>query len=684
MQPGRRVQHHVRGALGRAHDVVVADVPALDRRQVRPGAAPATGATTAAGRRRRASPRAPRAASAPARLVASVLLPTPPLGLATTITGMRDSGNGRSGYGSGRPARLAPGKPKRAVRRHASRPCPTSSSSSPTRSRSIPASTARCCRPSQRAAWPGVEVRDLYALYPDYLIDVAAEQAALAPARLVVWQHPIHWYGMPPLMKLWLDEVFAFGWAYGPGGTGAARQGPVAGGVDRRAGRVVPARRLQPLLLRRLPAALRADGRAGRHALPAAAAAARRAPRRRGRAGGACRRSTLQRLASYPDWPEIAELEPCAPCDGARRRAAPAGRLSMEHGTPWLQMSLVYLGAAVLAVPLARLLGLGSIIGYLAAGIAIGPWGLKLVTDAATILHFAEFGVVLMLFLVGLELEPQAAVGAAPADLRLGQRADVRLGAADPGRRAWPSASTGGWRWWPALGLALSSTAIGLGVLNERNLMATGSGQSVLSVALLQDIAAIPILALLPLLAVPPARAAAGRRRLVGRGQGGGRGRADRARRPAGAAPGAALDRAQRHAGDLHRRVAAAGGGHRRADAGGGPVDGAGRLPGRRAAGRKRIPARAGDRPRALQGPAARPVLHRRGHEHRLRGGAGQPRAGGGARARLPAAQGAGAAGDGARDAGCRWPSGRCSCVLLAQGGEFGFVVFQAAARVRA
>jgi glutathione-regulated potassium-efflux system ancillary protein KefF len=64
-----------------------------------------------------------------------------------------------------------------------------------------------------------VDVRDLYALYPDYLIDVAAEQAALAAAKLVVWQHPIHWYGMPPLLKLWLDDVLAFGWAYGPGGT---------------------------------------------------------------------------------------------------------------------------------------------------------------------------------------------------------------------------------------------------------------------------------------------------------------------------------------------------------------------------------------------------------------------------------------------------------------------------------
>ncbi|MEW6706655.1 MAG: NAD(P)H-dependent oxidoreductase [Pseudomonadota bacterium] len=66
---------------------------------------------------------------------------------------------------------------------------------------------------------PGVAYRDLYALYPDYLIDVPAEQAALAEARLVVWQHPIQWYSMPPLMKLWVDEVLRLGWAYGAGGT---------------------------------------------------------------------------------------------------------------------------------------------------------------------------------------------------------------------------------------------------------------------------------------------------------------------------------------------------------------------------------------------------------------------------------------------------------------------------------
>lgn len=66
---------------------------------------------------------------------------------------------------------------------------------------------------------PRVAVRDLYALYPDYLIDTATEQACLARARLVVWQHPIHWYHMPALMKLWVDEVLTYGWAYGPEGT---------------------------------------------------------------------------------------------------------------------------------------------------------------------------------------------------------------------------------------------------------------------------------------------------------------------------------------------------------------------------------------------------------------------------------------------------------------------------------
>jgi len=180
----------------------------------------------------------------------------------------------------------------------------------------------------------------------------------------------------------------------------------------------------------------------------------------------------------------------------------------MEHGN-WLSTSLVYLAAAVLAVPLARLLGLGAIIGYLGAGIVIGPWGLKLVSDPATILHFAEFGVVLMLFLVGLELEPRRLWAMrrpifGGGSVQLLGSAGLMVGVAVAAGVDWRLALVAG------LGLAMSSTAIGLGALAERNLMATRSGQSVLSVALLQDIAAIPILALVPLLAVGGAHAEPG------------------------------------------------------------------------------------------------------------------------------------------------------------------------------
>jgi glutathione-regulated potassium-efflux system ancillary protein KefC len=173
----------------------------------------------------------------------------------------------------------------------------------------------------------------------------------------------------------------------------------------------------------------------------------------------------------------------------------------MEHSSgAWLQSSLIYLGAAVLAVPLARLLGLGSIIGYLAAGIAIGPFGLQFVTDPQAMLHFAEFGVVLMLFLVGLELEPRRLWSLRRpifgwGSVQLLGSAAVMAAVAIAAGIDWRVAVVA------ALGLGMSSTAIGLGVLNERNLMSTSAGQSVLSVALLQDIAAIPILAIVPLLA---------------------------------------------------------------------------------------------------------------------------------------------------------------------------------------
>ncbi len=180
----------------------------------------------------------------------------------------------------------------------------------------------------------------------------------------------------------------------------------------------------------------------------------------------------------------------------------------MDHAT-WLTTSLIYLAAAVIAVPLARALGLGSIIGYLGAGIAIGPWGLKLVTDAQTILSVAEFGVVLMLFLVGLELEPRRLWAMRRpifgwGTVQVGASAALMAGVALLFGVAWPLALA------CALGLAMSSTAIGLAVLDERKAMPTNAGQGVLSVALFQDVSAIPILALLPFLAPAAADAAGG------------------------------------------------------------------------------------------------------------------------------------------------------------------------------
>ncbi|MDO9198071.1 glutathione-regulated potassium-efflux system protein KefC [Rhodoferax sp.] len=173
----------------------------------------------------------------------------------------------------------------------------------------------------------------------------------------------------------------------------------------------------------------------------------------------------------------------------------------MEHAPAWLVNSFIYLSAAVIAVPVSKALGLGSIIGYLAAGIAIGPWGLGLVTNVEDILHFAEFGVVLMLFLIGLELEPKRLWSLRRPIFGWGSAqvlgcavlltATVMVFGVD-----WRVALVAG------LGLALSSTAIALQVMGERNLLPTSSGQAAFSILLFQDVAAIPILALLPLLGV--------------------------------------------------------------------------------------------------------------------------------------------------------------------------------------
>ncbi|CAD5372383.1 glutathione-regulated potassium-efflux system ancillary protein KefF [Rubrivivax sp. A210] len=159
-----------------------------------------------------------------------------------------------------------------------------------------------------------IAVRDLYALYPDYFIDTAAEQALLAEARLLVWLHPVHWYSMPPLLKLWLDEVFAYGWAYGQGGRALAGKdlwlaastgGPEASyrpdGYNRyffdaflhpyeQTAALVGMRWLPPLVLH------------GAHRTDAEELAAHA-------------EVFAQRLLSWPDWPELADLDTVEPCD---------------------------------------------------------------------------------------------------------------------------------------------------------------------------------------------------------------------------------------------------------------------------------------------------------------------------------------------------------------------------------
>ncbi|WP_370209553.1 monovalent cation:proton antiporter-2 (CPA2) family protein, partial [Salipiger bermudensis] len=167
----------------------------------------------------------------------------------------------------------------------------------------------------------------------------------------------------------------------------------------------------------------------------------------------------------------------------------------------FLFQASIYLLAAVIAVPIAARLGLGSVLGYLLAGIVIGPV-LDLVAATEDLRHFAEFGVVMMLFIIGLELEPRALwdmrhrlVGLGGSQIAITMLAVMGC------------AMALGVSWAPALAcgmvFALSSTAIVLQTLNEKGLMQSTGGRSAFSVLLTQDIAVIPMLVMLPLLALP-------------------------------------------------------------------------------------------------------------------------------------------------------------------------------------
>ncbi|MGG6101786.1 glutathione-regulated potassium-efflux system protein KefB [Pantoea allii] len=170
------------------------------------------------------------------------------------------------------------------------------------------------------------------------------------------------------------------------------------------------------------------------------------------------------------------------------------------EGQTLLTAGVIYLVAAVLIVPVAARLGIGAVLGYLLAGIAIGPWGLGFISDVDEILHFSELGVVFLMFIIGLELNPAKLWALRRSIFGIGA-AQVIFSAAILGalllltKFDWRAAVIGG------IGLAMSSTAMALQLMRDKGMNRSESGQLGFSVLLFQDLAVIPALALIPLLA---------------------------------------------------------------------------------------------------------------------------------------------------------------------------------------
>ena len=171
----------------------------------------------------------------------------------------------------------------------------------------------------------------------------------------------------------------------------------------------------------------------------------------------------------------------------------------MEHVSGYLIQSVVFLASAVLAVVFSHRLGLGSVAGYLLAGIAIGPFGLKLVEKVEDVRHIAELGVVFLLFVIGLELEPKRLWSMRARLLSLGV-SQVAGSIALIAAVAWAAGIDLRVGIVAGMALALSSTALALQPLRERGALQNKGGQAVFAILLFQDIAVIPMLALLPLL----------------------------------------------------------------------------------------------------------------------------------------------------------------------------------------
>lgn len=165
----------------------------------------------------------------------------------------------------------------------------------------------------------------------------------------------------------------------------------------------------------------------------------------------------------------------------------------------FLSEAAIFLAAAVIAVPVSKRLGLGSVLGYLMAGLIIGPWGLGFITNVMDILKFAEFGVVLLLFIIGLELQPSR--------LWTMRKQVFGLGTAQVAGSGLALTTAGLFLGLPptiaaiaGVTLALSSTAFALQILSEKNQLTTRHGRSGFALLLFQDIAVIPLIAIVPLL----------------------------------------------------------------------------------------------------------------------------------------------------------------------------------------
>ena len=261
---------------------------------------------------------------------------------------------------------------------------------------------------------PFVVVRPLYELYPDFAIDVEAEQDLLARAHTVVWQHPIYWYSVPPLLKLWFDKVLAHGLAYGDGRHRPARQALPVGRHDRRRRAGYGPSGMHGHPFETFVAADRADRALLRHAL-----VSRRS---------SCTARTASSDATLRD----------ASAREYRGRLLTRWRREMrwiEHGL-LLERSSIWRPRWCSCRSPSRL-GLGSVLGYLVGRLRHRPVrARRWCATCSSILHFAEFGVVLMLFADRPRARSAAAVEHATAGVRRRRAADGRRGALSLGAGA--------------------------------------------------------------------------------------------------------------------------------------------------------------------------------------------------------------------------------------------------------